>query len=405
MDQFNGSPNMFLMLISTKAGGLGLNLTSANVVIQFNPTWNPAHDVQAQDRAFRIGQRRHVTVYRLISMGTVDELMYMRQINKITVGNHTLTGASATRLYEGVSGETHGDLFGIENIFRYSRSGFEQSHLVHRRSERRKYFRLVDRGTVQSERSASHKQQSAISQPTSKALLTRPQIDDVVSQLEHIYMDVAPEKLRQLPNIRTKLKTGALSFEFLAKQVAELPDPTDGSPPHVLRLQLQSCNPPAGSALKPESAMAPEVFTWRRDDDTLSFESEGGFVVDGDMFHQNEDEGTEASQTQESDPTSLVSFGHRGSTTAPAPFRAPESVKEHKKSQAVTSSTNHSNKAMPARGPKSSKKHRPGNGSRPKPQSRPESQPVAIPKRSIVKKPDTLQKSKLWQLMQARLHK
>eukprot|EP00750_Incisomonas_marina_P033764 INCI9952.6.p1 GENE.INCI9952.6~~INCI9952.6.p1 ORF type:complete len:388 (-),score=70.54 INCI9952.6:419-1537(-) len=286
MDQFNGSPNMFLMLISTKAGGLGLNLTSANVVIQFNPTWNPAHDVQAQDRAFRIGQRRHVTVYRLISMGTVDELMYMRQINKITVGNHTLTGASATRLYEGVSGETHGDLFGIENIFRYSRSGFEQSHLVHRRSERRKYFRLVDRGTVQSERSASHKQQSAISQPTSKALLTRPQIDDVVSQLEHIYMDVAPEKLRQLPNIRTKLKTGALSFEFLAKQVAELPDPTDGSPPHVLRLQLQSCNPPAGSALKPESAMAPEVFTWRRDDDTLSFESEGGFVVDGDMFHQ-----------------------------------------------------------------------------------------------------------------------
>ena len=140
----------------------------------------------------------------------------------------------------------------------------------------------------------------------------------MVSQLEHIYMDVAPEKLRQLPNvgwlcipsiqwlfsivyslvlhkhavfaqhfqIRTKLKTGALSFEFLAKQVAELPDPTDGSPPHVLRLQLQSCNPPAGSALKPESAMAPEVFTWRRDDDTLSFESEGGFVVDGDMFHQ-----------------------------------------------------------------------------------------------------------------------
>lgn len=160
-----------------QAGGLGLNLTSANVVIQFNPTWNPAHDVQAQDRAFRIGQRRHVTVYRLISMGTVDELMYMRQINKITVGNHTLTGASATRLYEGVSGETHGDLFGIENIFRYSRSGFEQSHLVHRRSERRKAFRLMNCGIVQSEHIASRKQ------PPLKALLTRPQIDGTLHSI------------------------------------------------------------------------------------------------------------------------------------------------------------------------------------------------------------------------------
>jgi len=102
MNEFNTSSTMFLMLISTKvedccrclcdrlpfqnscfvvqAGGLGLNLTSANVVIQFNPTWNPAYDLQAQDRAFRIGQRRRVTVYRLITMGTVDELMYMRQV-------------------------------------------------------------------------------------------------------------------------------------------------------------------------------------------------------------------------------------------------------------------------------------------------------------------------------------
>jgi len=61
---------MFAFLISTKAGGLGLNLTSANVVIIYNPTWNPSDDMQAQDRAYRMGQQRHVTVYRLVSLGT-----------------------------------------------------------------------------------------------------------------------------------------------------------------------------------------------------------------------------------------------------------------------------------------------------------------------------------------------
>jgi len=67
--------------------------------------------------------------------------MYKRyiQVNKVTLGNQTLTGASATRLFEGVAGDktNHGDLFGIENIFRFSRDGFEQSRLVHRISQTR----------------------------------------------------------------------------------------------------------------------------------------------------------------------------------------------------------------------------------------------------------------------------
>ncbi|KAI8509743.1 DNA excision repair protein ERCC-6-like 2 [Branchiostoma belcheri] len=57
---FNSNPNILICLVSTTAGGLGLNFTGASVVILFEPTWNPANDQQAQDRAYRIGQRQDV---------------------------------------------------------------------------------------------------------------------------------------------------------------------------------------------------------------------------------------------------------------------------------------------------------------------------------------------------------
>jgi SNF2 family DNA or RNA helicase len=62
-----------VFLISLKAGGLGLNLTRANYVIHMDPWWNPAIEAQATDRSHRIGQSRAVTVYHLISQGTIEE--------------------------------------------------------------------------------------------------------------------------------------------------------------------------------------------------------------------------------------------------------------------------------------------------------------------------------------------
>jgi len=70
-ETINGTTDTFVFLLSTRAGGLGLNLTAvitaANKVVVFDPNWNPSYDIQAQDRAFRIGQRRHVSVYRVVS--------------------------------------------------------------------------------------------------------------------------------------------------------------------------------------------------------------------------------------------------------------------------------------------------------------------------------------------------
>lgn len=80
VDEFNKSNTARVFLISTLAGGVGLNITSASKVVIFEPNWNPAHDCQAQDRAYRYGQANDVEVFRLISIGTIEEIKYIRQV-------------------------------------------------------------------------------------------------------------------------------------------------------------------------------------------------------------------------------------------------------------------------------------------------------------------------------------
>ena len=65
-------------MLSTKAGGLGINLMTANVVIIYDSDWNPQNDLQAMDRAHRIGQKKQVYVYRMITDESVDERIIER---------------------------------------------------------------------------------------------------------------------------------------------------------------------------------------------------------------------------------------------------------------------------------------------------------------------------------------
>ncbi|XP_062393199.1 DNA excision repair protein ERCC-6-like [Sardina pilchardus] len=80
--RFQNDPSISVFLLTTQVGGVGLTLTSANRVVIFDPSWNPATDSQAVDRAYRIGQTRNVIVYRLITCGTVEEKIYRRQVFK-----------------------------------------------------------------------------------------------------------------------------------------------------------------------------------------------------------------------------------------------------------------------------------------------------------------------------------
>lgn len=76
VDEFNANSGIFIFLLTTKVGGLGINLTGADRVIIFDPDWNPSTDMQARERAWRLGQKRDVTIYRLMTSGTIVSVLY-----------------------------------------------------------------------------------------------------------------------------------------------------------------------------------------------------------------------------------------------------------------------------------------------------------------------------------------
>ncbi|XP_011004030.1 PREDICTED: protein CHROMATIN REMODELING 8 [Populus euphratica] len=99
IDEFNNSGDVFIFILTTKVGGLGTNLTGANRVIIFDPDWNPSTDMQARERAWRIGQKKDVTVYRLITRGTIEEKVYHRQIYKHFLTNKILKNPQQRRFF------------------------------------------------------------------------------------------------------------------------------------------------------------------------------------------------------------------------------------------------------------------------------------------------------------------
>uniref|UniRef100_A0A0N5AA18 DNA repair and recombination protein RAD54-like n=1 Tax=Syphacia muris TaxID=451379 RepID=A0A0N5AA18_9BILA len=100
VDRFNNEKGIFLFLLTTRVGGLGVNLTGANRVVIFDPDWNPSTDMQARERAWRIGQERSVTIYRLLTNGTIEEKIYQRQIFKQFLANRVLIDPKQRRFFK-----------------------------------------------------------------------------------------------------------------------------------------------------------------------------------------------------------------------------------------------------------------------------------------------------------------
>ena len=100
IDEFNGDDDVFVFLLTTKVGGLGVNLTGADRVLLYDPDWNPSTDAQARERAWRIGQTKEVTVYRLITAGTIEEKVYHRQIYKEFLTSKVLKDPKQRRFFK-----------------------------------------------------------------------------------------------------------------------------------------------------------------------------------------------------------------------------------------------------------------------------------------------------------------
>jgi len=100
VDTFNKDTSYNVFLLTTKVGGLGVNLTGANRVIIYDPDWNPSTDVQARERAWRLGQQSEVMIYRLMIAGSIEEKIYQRQIFKQFLTNKILQDPKQKRFFK-----------------------------------------------------------------------------------------------------------------------------------------------------------------------------------------------------------------------------------------------------------------------------------------------------------------
>ena len=131
IQRYNEDDDRFLMLLTTRAGGLGINLTGADRVIVMDPDWNPSTDSQARERVYRIGQRRDVVVYRLIVRGTIEEKVYHRQIYKQFLTDKVLKDPNHQRVF---SEKDLMDLFSLDDSVTLNAS---QKGVVHGVSDRK----------------------------------------------------------------------------------------------------------------------------------------------------------------------------------------------------------------------------------------------------------------------------
>ena len=139
VDSFNADAGIATFLLTTKAGGVGITLTGADRVIMMDPSWNPTVDNQAVDRVYRIGQTRDVIVYRLVTVGTVEEKQYQRQIFK---GGLSRTSSMEDDQYRYFSSTELSDLFSFskESI----RESETQKKLAELHTHERKYTKVLE---------------------------------------------------------------------------------------------------------------------------------------------------------------------------------------------------------------------------------------------------------------------
>lgn len=112
MDRFNNDKRIFVFILSTRSGGVGVNLTGADTVIFYDSDWNPTMDAQAQDRCHRIGQTRDVHIYRLVSEKTIEENILKKANQKRLLGDLAIEGGNFTTAY--FKSSTIQDLFTVD---------------------------------------------------------------------------------------------------------------------------------------------------------------------------------------------------------------------------------------------------------------------------------------------------
>lgn len=134
MERFNNDRRIFCFILSTRSGGIGVNLTGADTVIFYDSDWNPTMDAQAQDRCHRIGQTRDVHIYRLISEDTIEKNIFMKAQQKrmlgdlaIEDGNFNTTGPKRHAIHELFNVEPSKGPVEVDKVTEVQRPGQEMT--------------------------------------------------------------------------------------------------------------------------------------------------------------------------------------------------------------------------------------------------------------------------------------
>jgi DNA repair and recombination RAD54-like protein len=121
VDAFNlSSGGVFAFLLSSKAGGCGLNLIGGNRLILFDPSWNPADDRQAAARIWRDGQKRTCYIYRLLATGSIEEKIFQRQVTKENL--------SSLVMEDDIAGESSISQNDVRRLFEFQESTKSDTH-------------------------------------------------------------------------------------------------------------------------------------------------------------------------------------------------------------------------------------------------------------------------------------
>ncbi|XP_060806009.1 chromatin-remodeling ATPase INO80 isoform X2 [Amyelois transitella] len=188
---FQARADIFVFLLSTRAGGLGINLTAADTVIFYDSDWNPTVDQQAMDRAHRLGQTKQVTVYRLICKGTIEERIMQRAREKSEIQRMVISGGNfkpdTLKPKEVVS-----LLLDDEEIELKYRQKSEEKKLIEERERKRKLGILPTQPpVVEPKRGRSSPSRSGSGSPL--------QVDDE----EQLVVDAPPLVMPYSPPVRT----------------------------------------------------------------------------------------------------------------------------------------------------------------------------------------------------------
>ncbi|XP_034182155.2 domino helicase isoform X2 [Osmia lignaria lignaria] len=158
MERFNGDKRIFCFILSTRSGGVGVNLTGADTVIFYDSDWNPTMDAQAQDRCHRIGQTRDVHIYRLVSEKTVEENILKKANQKRLLGDLAIEGGNFTTAY--FKSSTIQDLFNIDQSENDATA--RMAEVLEQNKDREKYLQKDNQGQLVDDKVAMGALESAL---------------------------------------------------------------------------------------------------------------------------------------------------------------------------------------------------------------------------------------------------